>query len=105
MGLGGEKDGMEITNMEIIFPGRDTNIKETHAAVSTSPRPNLKTWKRMARRGVQDMEASMPEKKTKRVWNDSLDSTGEGPKKIRKRRKQAGGIPGVEEELLAEAVK
>jgi hypothetical protein len=51
------------------------------------------------------MEALMPKKKTKRVQNDSLDSTREGPEKIRKRRKQAGGIHGVEEELLAVAVE
>jgi hypothetical protein len=51
------------------------------------------------------MEALMPKKKTKRVQNDSLDSTRVGPEKIRKRRKQAGGIHGVEEELLAVAVE
>jgi hypothetical protein len=105
VGLEGE-EGMETTNMEFSFTGEDVNSKDGHAAVSRSTRPpNLKTWKRRARRGEQAEETLVSKRKTKRVRKDSLENLVEESKKSRKRWKQIGEEYGGDEELMAVAVE
>jgi hypothetical protein len=104
VGLDGE-EGMETTNMELSFPGEDANSKDAHAVASKPPRPNLKTWKRMARRGAHDEEVLVSKKKTKRVRNVSPDNMVEEVGKLRKRCKQIGDVHGGDEELMAVAVE
>jgi hypothetical protein len=105
VGLEGE-EGMETTNMEFSFTGEDVNSKDGHAAVSRPTRPpNLKTWKRRARRGEQVEETLVSKKKTKRVRKDSPENLVEESEKSRKRWKQIGEEYGGDEGLMAVAVQ
>jgi hypothetical protein len=86
LGAGSEEAGPETINMEFIITKNVATIEVAHFEGTNLPRPNIKTWKRMTRRGKNDNAASLPVKKNKRSWNEGTISIGDEHGKLKKQK-------------------
>jgi hypothetical protein len=87
--IGSEEAGLKTTNMEFIIIEVEETTKGANSGGTNLLRPNIKTWKRMARRGKNDNVVSLPVKKNKKSRKEGTVSIGDEHGKLKKQKKHA----------------
>lgn len=87
--VGGDVEGLEVTSMDFVLLGVDEANGGGGKKEGTNIRPDLKTWKRMARNAAPDGAVIHSKYKAKRERNEPKENKGADTERQGKRSKQA----------------
>lgn len=84
IGVGGDKEGLDITSMDFILSGVAEPRGAKEKQKENTSRPDLKTWKRLAR-SIENIRATThPNHKAKTGRSEPKESKGMGTKRSEK---------------------